>query len=196
MFDLLAGNWEIAVGDTVIPPELLGDVSPNYEEGELSADTQGGNITSPSGKAETSQLTFTMFLPRQNAPTYMKAIWPEAYNAPSGSQELGNIVFGSRACQARMPRPYNLHSVCDTTDDNDIYIYAGIAKIAFNPTLSTSDAASFEVTVYAQPDEDGNRMRYGTGDLTQPSIYDPTTQKTVPIQNTTSARSSSTKTSE
>lgn len=181
MFDLLAGNYELAIGDTVIPAQLLGDLSPNYEEGEISADTQAGTITTPSGKAETSEFTFTMFLPKQNAAKYLGIIWPEAYNAPSGTQESGNIVFGSRACMNRTPQAMNIHSVCDKNDNNDIYIFAGISKIAFNPTLSTSDAASFEVTVYMQPDENGDRFRFGTGDLTQESIYDPTTQKTVPV---------------
>ncbi len=186
MFDPLAGNYELTIGDTTIPAQLLGDISPNYEEGELSVETQGGTITKPSGKPTTSQLTFTLFLPQQNAPKYLGVIWPEAYHEPSGEQKSGNIIFGSAACVQRTPQPMNIHSVCETTDDNDIYIYAAVSKIVFNPTLATSEAASFEVTVYMQPDENGNIMRYGTGDLTQPSKYDPTTQKTVPITSTPS----------
>ena len=94
MFDILAGNWELAIGDTVIPAELLGDLSPNYEEGEISADTQAGTISTPSGKAETSEFTFTLYLPKQNAAQYLGIIWPEAYTAPSGEQKTGNIIFG------------------------------------------------------------------------------------------------------
>lgn len=182
MYDILAGNYELAVGDVVIPAELLGDLSPNYEEGEISAETQAGTITTPSGKAETSEFTFTMFLPKQNAVKYLSMLWPEAYNAPTAeAQKTGNIEIGSRACQSRTPKPYNIHNVCDTTDDNDIYIPAGMAKIAFNPTLSTSDAAQLEITVYMQPDENGIRFRFGTGNLEAPSVYDPTTQSTKPV---------------
>lgn len=182
MFDLLAGNYELTIADTTIPPELLGDMSPNYEEGEISADTQAGTITTPSGKAETSEFTFTLFLPRKNAAKYLGIIWPEAYNAPTAeAQETGNITVGSRACQSRVPRPMNIHNICETTDDNDTFIPAGLAKIAFNPTFSTSDAVQLEITVYMQPDENGDRFRFGTGDLSQPSKYDPTTQKTVPV---------------
>lgn len=197
MFDILAGNWELAIGNTVIPAELLGDLSPNYEEGEISADTQAGTISTPSGKAETSEFTFTLYLPKQNAAKYLGIIWPEAYTAPSGDQKTGNIIFGTRACMNRTPQPMNIHSNCDTTDDNDMHIYAGVSKIAFNPTLSTSDAASFEVTVYMQPDENGNRFRFGTGDATRPSVYDPTQQKTVPVETaagaTSTAKSASSK---
>lgn len=182
MFNLLAGNYELAIGNTVLPPEILGDMSPNYSEGEITAETQAGTTTTPNGKAETSEFTFTMFLPQQNAAKYLGIIFPEAYNAPTGdSQTSGNIEVGSKACQSRTPQPMNIHNVCDKTDDNDIHIPAGLAKIAFNPTFSTSEAAQLEITVYMQPDENGMRFRFGTGDLTQPSRYDPTTQKTVPI---------------
>lgn len=183
MFDLLAGNYEMSVGDVTIPAELLGDLSPNYEEGEISADTQAGTITTPSGKPETSQFTFNLFLPRKNAMKYLAVIWPGAYSAPiNEAQESGRLAFGSKACQAREPQVYNIHNLCDTTDDNDIRIPAGVAKMVFNPTLSTSDAVSLEVQVSMQPDEDGNRIYFGTGDLSQPSRWDATTQKTVPVK--------------
>lgn len=184
MYDLLAGNYEMSVGDVTIPAELLGDLNPDYEEGEISAETQAGTITRPSGKPETSQFTFTLYLPRKNAMKYLAVIWPGAYNEPTAeAQESGNITFGSKACQAREPQVYHIHNLCDTTDDNDFHIPAGIARMVFNPTLSTSDAVSIEVTVSMQPDENGDRLRFGTGDLSQPSVYDPTTQKTVPVTN-------------
>lgn len=185
MFDLLAGNYELSVGNVLIPAELLGDLTPDYEEGEISADTQAGTITTPSGKPETSEFSFDMFLPRQNAMKYLGILWPGAYNAPTAeAQEYGNIEFGSKACQARAPQVYHIHNICDTTDDNDIHIPAGIARMVFNPTLSTSDAVSLTVTVSMQPDENGVRLRFGTGDLSQPSRYDATTEKTVPVTAT------------
>lgn len=186
MFDLLAGNYEMTIVSngvgTTIPAELLGDLVPNYEEGELSADTQAGTITSPSGKAETSEFTFTLFLPRANAVKYLGLLWPGSYNEPTAeAQKTGNIEIGTKACQSRTPVAINIHNICDQTDDNDIYIPSAIAKIAFNPTFSTSDAVQVEITVYMQPDENGIRFRFGTGDLSQPSRFDPTTGKTVPI---------------
>lgn len=190
MFEPLAGNFEMSVGNVTIPAELLGDLTPDYQEGEISAETQAGVITTPSGKPETSQFTFNLFLPRQNAMKYLAVIWPGAYNAPSGeSQETGNIEFGSKACQAREPQVYHIHNMCDTTDDNDIHIPAGIARMIFNPTLSTNSAVAIEVTVSMQPDENGVRLRFGTGDLTAPSVYDPTTGTTKPVTATTATAS-------
>lgn len=179
---LLAGNYEIAIGDVVVPATLLGDINPNYEEGEITADTQAGTMTTPNGKADTSELTFSMFLPQQNAAYYLGQIFKDAYNEPTAeAQKTGNIIFSSGSCSTRTPVPVNIHNVCDKTDDNDIYMPAVLFKYSFNPTLSTSDVAQIEVTAYIQADANGDRLRFGTGDLSQPSKYDVTTQKTVPV---------------
>ncbi len=186
MFDISAGTYELSVGDTTIPAELLGALSPNYQEGTISADTQAGTITTPSGSAETSEFTFTMFLPKTNAMEYLGALWPSAFNAPTGeAQKTGNIEFGRGSCKARTPVPYHIHNICDDTDDNDIHIPAGLALIQFNPSFEPKNAVSVEITVSMQPDENGVRFRFGTGDLSQPSKYDATTQKTVPITEAT-----------
>lgn len=182
MFDLLKGTYEMAIGSTVIPAALLGDLSPNYEEGTLEAETQAGKVSTGSGKAATSEFTFTLFLPKENAQKYLGVIWPELYTAPTSvTQKSGNIVFGSNSCGGIAPQKINLHSVCDSTDDNDTFIYAGVPKITFNPTFSVSDVVSVEITIYMQPNSDGDRFRFGTGDVSQPSIYDPTTQTTIPV---------------
>lgn len=182
MFNLLAGNYELAVGNIVIPPQLLGDLNPNYEEGQISAETQGGVVTQPSGKAETSEFTFTLFLPRENAMRYIGVIFPDLYKAPtSETQKSGNITVSTQACKTRTPVVMNIHNSCDTTDDNDIFIPAAMARFNFSPNLSATDAASIEITVDMQPDENGDRFRFGTGDLSQPSRWDPTQGKTVPV---------------
>lgn len=187
MEDYQKGTYELAVGSTLIPATLLGDLSPNYEEGTLEAATQAGTFTTPSGKAETSEFTFTLFLPKANAQQYLEAIWPDLYGTPtSASQKSGNIVITTGSCTSRNPMKMNIHSICDSTDDNDIHIFAGLPKVKFNPTYSTSDVASYEITVFMHPDSNGDVIRFGTGDLSQPSIYDVTTQSTVPVSESES----------
>ncbi len=181
-YDPMVGEREIAVGSIVIPAELLGDITVNYEEGEISTDSQAGTTVTPSGKAATSEFSFNFKLPRQNAQQYLSYIWPEIYSAPTAeAQKSGAINFGDLNCTTRTPVAVNIHNKCDATDDNDIFIPAALFKISFNPTFSTSEAAAFDVTGYAQPNSAGPRIRFGTGDLTQPSKYDPTTKKTVPV---------------
>lgn len=173
---LMSGNWEMSIGNTLIPAQLLGDISPNYEEGSLEANTQAGVRRQPSGKADTAELTFTLFLPNFD---YLKVLFADAYQKGTGDlQKSGAVVFGGKSCSTRKPLPINIHPVCEETDDNDIHIFAGLVAMAFNPTLSTSDAVSVEATVQMQP-VDGDYMRLGTGDLSKPSKWDVTTQSTV-----------------
>lgn len=173
---LLAGKWEMSIGNTLIPAQLLGDISPNYEEGTIETETQAGTRTQPSDKASTAELTFTVYLPSID---YLKVLWADAYNAPTETaQATGNIIFGGNSCTTRTPLPINIHPVCEDTDNNDIHIFAGIVNQTFNPTLSTSDAVAVETTISVQPTEDGY-IRLGTGNLAAPSHWDVATQSTV-----------------
>ena len=173
---LLAGKWEMSIGNTLIPAQLLGDISPNYEEGNVEAETQAGTRTQPSGKASTAELTFTLYV---HSMDYLKVLWADAYSEPTDeSQPTGNITFGGRTCSTQTPLPINIHQVCEDTDDNDIHIFAGLVNQTFNPTLSTSDAVAVETTISMQPTENGY-LRLGTGNLAAPSHWDVTTQSTV-----------------
>ena len=117
----------------------------------MEADTQAGTRTQPSGMAETSELTFNLYLPSMD---YLKVVFADAYQAPSGDlQSTGAVIFGGSGCTTQKTLPINLHPTCETTDDNDIFIPAGLVAMRFNPTLSTSDLLSFEGTIYAQPSE-------------------------------------------
>lgn len=174
---LLGGKYELAIGATLIPASLLGDITPNYSEGMLEAQTQSGVRRIPSGKADTAELTFTLFLPSID---YLKVLFNDMYNDPSGTQETGNIVFGSNSCSTVSPLPVNIHPVCEEDDNNDIHIYAGLVSTTFNPTLSTSDAVSIDCTITMQPTANGY-LRLGTGDLAKPSYYDVASQSTKPL---------------
>lgn len=175
---LQAGSYELTIGDTLIPASLLGDLSPNYDEATAEADTQAGTRTIPLGRAATAEFTFTLYIPSMD---YLKVLWGAAYGEPTGdAQKSGNITFGGGHCETRQPLPINIHNVCEQTDDNDIHIFGAIIKQTFNPTLSAGEVLQVECTAYMQPTEQGY-MRLGTGDLTQPSYWDSTSQSTRPI---------------
>lgn len=163
---LMAGTWEMSIGNLLIEPELLGEISPNYEEGTVEADTQVGKRSQPSGKADTAELTFTVYLPDMK---YAGKILGYGDTAP--------ISFGGGTCQSATPRPINIHPVCNGKDaKDDIHVYAGIVKMTFNPTLSTSDAVAMETTVMMQPNEDGKYMLLGYPDPSTPQYWDVTEQ--------------------
>lgn len=173
---VLGGPAEVAINNIAIPASLLSEVSAEFTEGTRERETLGGTFTKPSGVLETAQVTFTMYLPSMD---YLKHIFPNRYNAPSGSQTTGNVIINSDTCVEVEAGPVNIHYTCEGLDNNDIHVYAGLAQLNFNPTLNASDDVTIEVTIFAQPDADGNVARLGTGDLTQPSYYDPTTEATV-----------------
>jgi hypothetical protein len=77
----------------------------------------------------------------------------------------------------------NFHYTCDTNDANDIYFYNASALLNFNGTVNNTDDFSIEVTLYAEPDENGNVYRLGTGSLTAESVYDPETETTGPVES-------------
>lgn len=175
---ILAGKVEMAINGTVIPPELLGEIAISLEEGTSEADTQAGTIVTPSGKFETAEATFTMYLPSMD---YLKVIYPDLYTAPTASsQKTGNVVFGGNTCSTREPVEVNIHYVCENTDDNDIHFEANIVH-NFDLTYSTGDPLSIETTMYLLENETFGRLRAGTGDLSQPSYYDASTQTTKPV---------------
>lgn len=172
---LLAGNWELAIGSTLIPAELLGEISPNYEEGTMEAETQAGKRSQPSGKADTAELTFTVYLPSLD---YVKQIFNVADAKP--------MVFGGGACVTQKAVPINIHPICNGKDGkDDIHIFAGLIKTVFNPTLSTGDSVSVEFTVMMQPTSDGY-MLLGYPDGKTPQYWDIASQS---WKNTTTASS-------
>jgi hypothetical protein len=174
---VLGGPAEVAINGITIPASLLSEVSVEFTEGTRERETLGGTFTKPSGILETAQAMFTMYLPSMD---YLKNIFPERYNAPSGTQGYGNVIFNSDNCTTTEAGPVNIHYTCEDNDNNDVHIYSGIAALNFNPTYNASDDVTIEVTIYAQPDVNGNVGRMGTGNLTTNSVYQASTGTTVP----------------
>lgn len=174
---IMAGQWELSIGNVLIPANLLGEITVTYEEGDSEAETQAGTITTPNGKAETAEATTTIFLPSMD---YLKNIYSDLYTAGTGVGNAGNLIFGSNSCSTQEPVEVNIHPVCEQNDNNDIH-FSALIKHNFDLTLSTSDPVSIETTMYLQPTDDAGRLRVGTGDLTQESYWDVATESTKPV---------------
>lgn len=172
--NFIAGKWELAIGNVLIPADLLGDISVKYTEKSLEWDTQAGISKMPSGIPETAEMTFNLFVPNID---YLKHIWPDYYESSTAGG--GAINFG-KGMPARTPKPVNIHQSGAKTDESDFHIYAGLANVDVNAELSTSDVFAIEVTINAQPTENGY-IRIGSGSKTGKSIYDVATQTTKPV---------------
>lgn len=173
---VLGGPAEVSINGITIPASLLSEVTAEFTEGTRERSTLGGKFTKPSGILDTAQVTFTMYLPSMD---YLKNIFPNRYNAPSGEQTTGNVIFNSDTCVSTDAGPVNIHYTCEPLDNNDVFIYAGLAMLNFNPTYNDSDDVTIEVTIFAQPDDDGNVARMGTGNLSNDSYYDAASGDTV-----------------
>jgi hypothetical protein len=155
---------------------MLSNIETNIEEGLRKRKTLAGEFTRPSGTFDNPMAKFTLYLPSID---YLKDIFPERYNAPSAPQTTGNIIVGDDSCTTLEVGGFNIHFECEDNDSNDVYFYEAQAQLSFNAKYTTEDDISIEIAVYAQPTASGS-VRFGTGDLTQESIYDPATDTTVP----------------
>lgn len=176
---ILGGPAEVALNGVYIPADLLSEVNVEITPGTRERTSLAGTFTRNSGTLDTVQATFTMYLPSID---YLQNIVPSLYNTPTAPQTTGNIVGGASTCSIE-ESPVNIHFTCDTTDDNDVYFYSASVMMNFNPSYTSSDDITVEVTVMGQPDTDGNVYRLGTGDLTAPSIYDAATDTSDPVSS-------------
>lgn len=169
---LLGGKNEISLGNVLFPAEILGDINITYEEGIMEAETQAGTRKQPSGKAETAEIVFTLFV--EDFDDVKKAF---------DVAEADPLVFGGGDCvSTQTPRAINIHPVCNGNDaKDDIHVYGGLINTTFSPTLSTGDALQIELTIQMQPTVDGY-MLVGYPDPNTPTYWDVETQTYKPVE--------------
>lgn len=174
----MSGAVEVAMNGVWIPAEAIQSVTPDIEPKTITVPSLAGSYDKPSGTFETTMLTFTLNLPSMD---YLKNIVPTLHNAPTAPQTSGNVIIGSGQCLQASGVPVDVHYVCDETDDNDLNFPNAFVTFAFNGEYNEDDPLTVEVRVYGTPDENGNKVRFGTGDLTAISKWDAATGATVPV---------------
>lgn len=174
---LLAGKYEMSIGNVLLPVEVLGDISVAYKEGTIEAQTQAGVRRQGSGKTEEASVTANIFLPSMD---YLGIIFPDNYTVKSGTGDSGKITFGGGACSNPTALPINIHPICEKTDKNDIHVYAGVVRKDASITLTTGDAVSIEVTIDAQPTVNGV-ITFASPNPAKKTKWDVATQATVEV---------------
>ena len=175
--DSMGGKASVAINGVEIPSFMLGEITLNFEEGTRTSDRLSGTVNRPSGNFDTSEVSIVFYPNRWDDLQYF---FPDDYNAASGTADWGNIIFGGGTCSTKTAVPANIHYECEGTDDRDVYIPNALARVTLDSTYNQTDDLAVTITLMAQPGTSGI-VRLGTGDLTQPSIYDPTTETTVPV---------------
>lgn len=180
----LTGKVDVSLNGIKIPAQFLnGDdgVVTTITEGTREIPTMEGVVKQPSGTIEDAMVSFSAILPNMN---YLKNIFPDLYTASSDRPLVaGRISFGGTDCVSRTTTPVVIHYTCQENSDNDVFIPAGSVIASIELTQNVSDAVSVAVEIQAQPSAEfgGVRAWLGTGDLTEPSIWDATTETYVAV---------------
>lgn len=173
----MGGKASVAINSVEIPSFMLGEITPNVAPEIRSSQRLSGTSSRPSGNLDDPSYDIVFF---PNNWSDIGFFMPNGYNAPSGEQELGNFILGGGSCTSQEPVPVNIHYECEGTDDRDTFMKSALVSVELNQAYTGTDDMSVMIHIYPQPNADG-QIRLGTGDLTQPSIYDPTTETSVPV---------------
>jgi hypothetical protein len=171
----LGGPASLAFKDFEISSQYLGEVSVNLEDGERERTTLAGTFSANSGTIENAEATVTLFAPSMD--WLGENLLRGRYN---DGTPTGNIVWNVNNCSSDIG-PMNIHFECEDNDANDVHFYNASLRANIEATYNESDFIEVELVFHANPDEDGNVARLGTGDLTQESEWDVETEETVAV---------------
>lgn len=178
----LTGKVDVSLNGVTIPAKFLsGDdgVVTTLTETVREIPTMAGTVRQSTGTYEEAMSVFRVVLPNM---FYLKNIFPDMFTPSSDRPtEAGRIAFGGDECTVRENTPLVIHYTCQENSDNDIYIPNGSVTASIELTQNIEDPVVIEITVQAQPDDNGVFAYAGTGSLDEPTLWDPVTEEYVPI---------------
>jgi hypothetical protein len=178
----MGGRVDVSLNGVTIPSQYLSDeVTTTLTEGTREIPTMAGTFTQPSGVYEETTVMFSVVLPNMN---YLKNIFPDMYT-PSVDRPTvaGQVAFGGDDCMVRENTPVVVHYTCDANSDNDVFVPNGAVQATVELVQNVTDPVTVAITVNAQPsdDHDGKIVILGTGDLTEPTLWNPATEEYEPV---------------
>lgn len=168
----LGGKAELAIGNLVIEPQFLGDMTVTFQEGTRSSTSLAGTINRPSGQIETAQIEGNFILPSMDA---LKSLYGEIYEEGTATGMSGRIRIGGADCSAQTTKPVNIHYSCEPNSDNDFHVFAGLVQLNLSLAYNSGDNLVTPFTILAQPTSNGYAIA-GPGDLSKKTLWDATTQ--------------------
>ena len=177
----MGGKVNVSLNGVTIPAQFISDegVTTTLTEGTREVTTMAGTFTQASGTYDEATVVFNVVLPSMN---YMKNIFPDLYTASTDRPTAaGQTVFGGDSCTVRENTPLVVHYTCDPNSDNDVYVPNAALQATVELTQNASDPVTVAVTANAQPDDNGVIAILGTGDLTEPTLWNAATEAYEPI---------------
>lgn len=167
----------------VIDPQFIGEdgVTVTMTPGTRAITSMNGTTTVPSGTIDEATFSFPLLLPNMN---YLGDVFPGSYTPSVDRPAIAGqtVVGGNDSCNEVNAKAV-IHFVCDDNSDNDIYIPAALINPDLSTAINNTDGVMITVMGYAQPatELNGGVARYGTGDLTEPTLFDATSGTYEPI---------------
>lgn len=179
----MGGKVDVSLNGVTIPAQYLSDdgVTTTLTEGTREVATMAGTFSQPSGTYDETTVMFVVTLPNMN---YLKNIFPDMYTASSDRPSVaGQIAFGGDECTTRENTPVVVHYTCDPNSDNDVFVPSGAVQANVEMVQNVTDPVTVEITVNAQPSDehDGKIVILGTGDLSEPTLWNPATEEYEPV---------------
>lgn len=179
----MGGKVDVSLNGVTIPAQYLSDdgVVTTLTEAVREVPTLAGTFRQSTGTYEEAMVAFTVTLPSMN---YLKNVFPDMYTPSEDRPTVaGQVVFGGNDCTVRENTPLVVHYTCDENSDNDVYVPNGSVVASIEMTQNVSDPVTVQVTVNAQPsdDHDGAVAFLGTGDLTEPTLWDAESETYEPV---------------
>jgi len=177
MATYMGGKVDVSLNGITIPAEFLSDegATTTLTEGTREVATMAGTFSQPSGTYDEANVVFNVVLPNMN---YLKNIFPDMYTQSNDRPTVaGQTDFGSDTCSVRENTPVVVHYSCESNSDNDVFIPNGAVQASFELVQNVTDPVSVAITVNAQPDDNGLIARLGTGDLDEPTLWNPETEQ-------------------
>ena len=177
----MGGKVNVSLNGVTIPAQFISDegVTTTLTEGTREVTTMAGTFTQASGTYDEATVVFNVVLPNMN---YMKNIFPDLYTASTDRPNVaGQTVFGGDSCSIRENTPIVVHYTCDPNSDNDVYVPNAALQATVELTQNAGDPVTIAVTANAQPDDNGVIAILGTGDLTEPTLWNAATKAYEPI---------------
>jgi hypothetical protein len=184
MATYLGGKVDVSLNGVTIPAQFLSDegVTTTLTEGTREVATMAGTFNQASGTYDEATVVFNVTLPNMN---YLKNIFPDMYTPSNDRPNVaGQVVFGGNDCTVRENTPVVVHYSCEDNSDNDIYIPNGSVQASIEVVQNATDPVTVAITVNAQPDENtGVIAIMGTGDLDEPTLWNPVTEQYEPVSS-------------
>lgn len=175
------GKVDISMFGVTLPAKFVSDdgATTTATEKVREIPTMAGTIRVPTGIYDEAKTEFTIVLPNMD---FLKNVFPDLYQAGTGTQTRGRVAIGGNTCVARENTPLVVHYTCSGNSDNDVYLPNAAVTASFELTQNASDPVKVMVTANAHPDDtDGVLMYLGTGDLTEKTLWDPVTKQYEPV---------------